>query len=149
MSIELQIGESIKKAMLAREKERLEALRAIKSAFLLEKTSGKGVEEITDDNAIKIITKLVKQRNDSAQIYKEQNRPDLYESEVFEVRVLSEFLPQQLSEDQILIAVSNIIVKIGALGMKDMGKVMVVASKELAGKADGSLIAKIVKESLA
>jgi len=149
VSIELQIGESIKKAMLAREKERLEALRAIKSAFLLEKTSGKGVEEITDDNAIKIITKLVKQRNDSAQIYKEQNRPDLYESEVFEVRVLSEFLPQQLSEDQILIAVSNIIVKIGALGMKDMGKVMVVASKELAGKADGSLIAKIVKESLA
>lgn len=147
MSIQNLISEDIKKAMLAREVDKLAALRSVKSAILLE-ASKDGSSEISDDIALKIIIKLVKQRKDSAQIYKEQNRPDLESDELKQLKYLEFYLPEQLSNDEIETIVNKIIVDNNASSMKDMGKVMGLASKVLGGKADGKLIAQIVKEKL-
>ena len=147
MSIQNLISEDIKKAMLAREVDKLAALRSVKSAILLE-ASKDGSSEISDDIALKIIVKLVKQRKDSAQIYKEQNRPDLESDELKQLKYLEFYLPEQLSNDEIETIVNKIIVDNNASSMKDMGRVMGIASKVLGGKADGKLIAQIVKEKL-
>ena len=147
MSIQNLISEDIKKAMLAREVDKLAALRSVKSAILLE-ASKDGSSEISDDIALKIIIKLVKQRKDSAQIYKEQNRPDLENDELKQLKYLEFYLPEQLSNDEIETIVNKIIVDNNASSMKDMGRVMGLASKVLGGKADGKLIAQIVKEKL-
>jgi hypothetical protein len=147
MSIQNLISEEIKKAMLAREVDKLAALRSVKAAILLE-ASKDGSSEISDDIALKIIIKLVKQRKDSAQIYKEQNRHDLESDELKQLEYLELYLPEQLSADKIEIIITKIIVDVNASSMKDMGRVMGLASKELGGKADGKLIAQIVKEKL-
>ena len=147
MSIQNLISEDIKKAMLAREVDKLAALRSVKAAILLEASKG-GSSEISDDIALKIIIKLVKQRKDSAQIYKEQNRHDLESDELKQLEYLELYLPEQLSKDKIEIIITKIIVDVNASSMKDMGRVMGLASKELGGKADGKLIAQIVKEKL-
>ena len=147
MSIQNLISEDIKKAMLAREVDKLAALRSVKSGILLE-ASKDGSSEISDDIALKIIIKLVKQRKDSAQIYKEQNRPDLERDELKQLKYLEFYLPEQLSNDEIETIVNKIIVDNNASSMKDMGRVMGLASKLLGGKADGKLIAQIVKEKL-
>ena len=147
MSIQNLISEDIKKAMLAREVDKLAALRSVKSAILLE-ASKDGSSEISDDIALKIIVKLVKQRKDSAQIYKEQNRPDLESDELKQLKYLEFYLPEQLSNDEIETIVNKIIFDNNATSMKDMGRVMGLASKVLGGKADGKLIAQIVKEKL-
>ncbi|MDC1063204.1 GatB/YqeY domain-containing protein [Flavobacteriales bacterium] len=147
MSIQNLISEDIKKAMLAREVDKLAALRSVKAAILLE-ASKDGSSEISDDIALKIIIKLVKQRKDSAQIYKEQNRHDLESDELKQLEYLELYLPEQLSKDKIEIIITKIIVDVNASSMKDMGRVMGLASKELGGKADGKLIAQIVKEKL-
>jgi uncharacterized protein YqeY len=147
MSIQNLISEDIKKAMLAREVDKLAALRSVKSAILLE-ASKDGSSEISDDIALKIIIKLVKQRKDSAQIYKEQNRPDLESDELKQLKYLEFYLPEQLSNDEIETIVNKIIFDNNATSMKDMGRVMGLASKVLGGKADGKLIAQIVKEKL-
>ena len=147
MSIQNLISEDIKKAMLAREVDKLAALRSVKAAILLE-ASKDGSSEVSDDIALKIIIKLVKQRKDSAQIYKEQNRHDLESDELKQLEYLELYLPEQLSKDKIEIIITKIIVDVNASSMKDMGRVMGLASKELGGKADGKLIAQIVKENL-
>ena len=147
MSIQNLISEDIKKAMLAREVDKLAALRSVKAAILLE-ASKDGSSEVSDDIALKIIIKLVKQRKDSAQIYKEQNRHDLESDELKQLEYLELYLPEQLSKDKIEIIITKIIVAVNASSMKDMGRVMGLASKELGGKADGKLIAQIVKEKL-
>ena len=147
MSIQNLISEDIKKAMLAREVDKLAALRSVKSAILLE-ASKDGSSEISDDIALKIIIKLIKQRKDSAQIYKEQNRPDLESDELKQLKYLEFYLPEQLSNDEIETIVNKIIVDNNASSMKDMGRVMGLASKVLGGKADGRLIAQIVKDKL-
>jgi uncharacterized protein YqeY len=147
MSIQNLISEDIKKAMLAREVDKLAALRSVKAAILLE-ASKDGSSEVSDDIALKIIIKLVKQRKDSAQIYKEQNRHDLESDELKQVEYLELYLPEQLSKDKIEIIITKIIVDVNASSIKDMGRVMGIASKELGGKADGKLIAQIVKEKL-
>ena len=147
MSIQNLISEDIKKAMLAREVDKLAALRSVKSAILLE-ASKDGSSEISDDIALKIIIKLVKQRKDSAQIYKEQNRPDLESDELKQLKYLEFYLPEQLSNDEIETIVSKIIVDNNASSMKDMGRIMGLASKVLGGKADGKFIDQIVKEKL-
>ena len=147
MSIQNLISEDIKKAMLAIEVDKLAALRSVKSAILLE-ASKDGSSEISYDIALKIIIKLVKQRKDSAQIYKEQNRPDLENDELKQLKYLEFYLPEQLSNDEIETIVNKIIVDNNASSMKDMGRVMGLASKVLGGKDDGKLIAQIVKEKL-
>ena len=147
MSIQNLISEDIKKAMLAREVDKLAALRSVKSAILLE-ASKDGSSEISDDIALKIIIKLVKQRKDSAQIYKEQNRPDLESDELKQLKYLEFYLPEQLSNDEIETIVNKIIVDNNASSMKDMGRVMSVATKKLSGLADGKLIAALVRNKL-
>ncbi len=147
MSLETQIQQDIKQAMLAKEKVKLEALRAIKSAILLAKTSD-GSETISDEAIIKIIQKLVKQRKESALIYKEQGREELAENEIIEATAMEVFLPKQLSEEEIEVEVKKIIAEVGAAGPQDMGKVMGAATKQLAGKADGRVISAIVKKLL-
>jgi len=144
MSIFDKINEDIKQAMKAKEKEKLEALRAVKSAFLLAKTET-GNDELSEEKEIQIVQKLVKQRRDSADIYKEQNRMDLYEPENFQAEVIAKYLPEQLSEEEITIVVKETITELNAEGMKDMGKVMGSVNKKLAGKADGKTISVIVK----
>lgn len=149
MSYSDLVNEDIKKAMLAREKEKLEAIRAIKSAFMLAR-SDKGAGSVLEEaEEIKIIQKLVKQRKDSATIYTEQHRPELAEKELFEAAVIEKYLPAQMSEADITAAIKKIIAASGASGMKDMGKVMGLATKEMAGKADGKMISTIVKQLLA
>jgi len=147
MSIQNLISEDIKKAMLAREVDKLAALRSVKAAILLE-ASKDGSSEISDDIALKIIIKLVKQRKDSAQIYNEQNRHDLESDELKQLEYLELYLPEQLSKEKIETIITKIIVDVNASSIKDMGRVMGLASKELGGKADGKLIAQIVKEKL-
>ena len=143
-----KVSEDIKKAMLNKEpKNKLEALRAIKAAFLLVKTEKAGVE-LTEDVELKILNKLVKQRRESAEIYKSQNRQDLFENEVAEAQVIETYLPAQLSPAEIEATVKGIIEKVGAKAPSDMGKVMGVATKELAGKAEGKVISEIVKRIL-
>jgi len=149
MSLFDQINEDIKKAMLAKEKDKLEALRAVKAAFLVAKTEKGAAETLSSDTELKIIQKLIKQRKESAEIYLTQNRKDLYDKEILEASVIEQYLPKQMSADEIKAVLTQIIEKVGAKAPSDMGKVMGVASKELAGKADGKLIAETVKLLLA
>lgn len=143
-----QISEDIKKAMLARDKVRLEALRGIKKEFLEAKTAKGAGGELSDENATKILVKMAKQRKESAAIYTENNRPELAENELAEAKVIEEYLPQQLSPEELEAELKKIIEEVGAEGPKDMGKVMGVASKALAGRAEGRLISAKVKELL-
>jgi uncharacterized protein len=143
-----QINEDIKKAMLNKEpKDKLEALRAIKAAFLLAKTEKANVD-LTPDLELKILNKLVKQRKESADIYNQQNRPELYEKEIAEAKVIEAYLPAQMSVAEIENVIKGVIEKLGAKAPSDMGKVMGAATKELAGKADGKVVAEIVKKLL-
>ena len=137
MSLFDQISSDIKAAMLARDKQRLEALRGVKKEFLEAET------------AMKILVKMVKQRKDSAQIYIEQNRPELAEGELAEAKIIEEYLPQQMTEEELETALKAIIAETGATSAKDMGKVMGIATKQLAGKAEGKAISAKVKELLA
>jgi len=147
MSLTDKINTELKDAMKAKNKERLQALRAIKSALLIAKTDGSGTE-LNEDGEIKLLQKLVKQRRDAAELYKAQNRDDLYNQEVSEADLISEFLPEQLSEADLKQIIQKIIADTGASSMKDMGKVMGMASKQLAGKADGKSISTMVKTLL-
>lgn len=142
------ISNEIKEAMKARNQVRLEALRGIKKVMLEARASKGANTEITDDEAIKIISKLAKQGSESADIYQKQNRPDLAESEMAQVEVFKEFLPEMLSDEKVEQVVKQIIETSGASGMKDMGRVMGLATKELAGKAEGRTISEIVKKLL-
>ena len=148
MSYSDLINEDIKKAMLAHEKDKLEAIRAIKAAFLTARTNKGATAILEEAEEIKIMQKLVKQRKDSAIIYSEQNRPELAEKELFEAGVIEKYLPVQMSEQEIEQVIKRIVTETGASGMKDMGKVMGIASKELAGKADGKVISGLVKQLL-
>lgn len=143
-----QISEDIKKAMLAREKVRLEALRGVKKEFLEAKTAKGANGELSDETATKIMVKMVKQRKESAKIYEENNRPELAENELAEAAVIEEYLPKQLSSEELEAELKAIIAVTGATGAKDMGKVMGVASKRLAGRAEGKLISAKVRELL-
>ena len=149
MELEKQIQADMVSAMKAKETVRLAALRGIKAAILLAKTSEGGASGITDADIVKIIGKLVKQRKESAEIYNAQNRPDLAENELAEAAAMEVYLPKQLSEAEAEAEIRNIIAEIGASGMSDMGKVMGVATKRLAGQADGRLISGIVRKLLA
>ncbi|MBK5195559.1 MAG: GatB/YqeY domain-containing protein [Proteiniphilum sp.] len=142
------ITEEIKKAMLAKERVRLEALRGIKKEFLEAKTAKGAGDELTDETATAILQKMVKQRKDSAEIYTTQNRSDLAEPEIEQMKVIQEFLPAQLTTEQLEAAVKGIIVETGASSMKEMGKVMGSATKLLAGKAEGRAISEMVKRLL-
>jgi uncharacterized protein len=147
MSLEAQIQQDIKAAMLAKEKTRLESLRGIKAAILLAKTAD-GSDTIADEAIIKIIQKLVKQRKETAEIYKQQNRAELAENELAEAGYMEVYLPKQMSEAEIEAELKQIIVAVGAAGPQDMGKVMGAATKLLAGKADGRVISALVKKLL-
>jgi uncharacterized protein YqeY len=147
MNLLEQINSDIKSAMKAKERERLEAIRAVKTAFTMEMTKT-GTHELDNDSALKIIQRLVKQRKDSASTYTEGGREDLAEKELLELSFLEQYLPAQLSQEELTIAVQEIVTKTGATSMKEMGKVMGMASKELNGKADGKAIADKVKELL-
>lgn len=148
MSLKIQIEADIKKAMLAREKDELKALRAIKSMILLAETEKGGSGEVSEDAEMKLLMKAVKQRKDSAQIYMDQGREDLLAIEQAEIAVIEKYLPQQLSESEIRAELEKIIAQVGASGPQDMGKVMGMASKAMAGKADGKTISVIVKSIL-
>ena len=149
MTLFEKINSDIIAAMKAKEKIKLEALRAIKAQLLLLKTAAGAKDEISDEEGLKVIQRMIKQRKDAAEIYKTQNRPDLYEKEISEITYIEPYLPQQMSNEELTSAVSEIIIRVGAETMKDMGKVMGTASKELAGKAEGRAIADKVKELLA
>lgn len=149
MTLEEQINQEIKTAMMAKDKVRLEALRAVKSAILIAKTEKGGGEVLTTEAELKILQKQVKQRKDSAEIYQQQNRPELAEKELAEASVIEVFLPKMLSDEELTAEISKIIQSVGAKSPSDMGKVMGVASKSLAGKADGKAIAEKVKAMLA
>ena len=149
MSLQKQIMEELKTAMKSKDILALQALRAVKSAFLLAKTETGAGDDLTEDQEMKIIQKQVKQRKDSAAIFIEQGRQDLADPELAEIVVLEKFLPEALSEDAIEKVVLETIAKTGAEGMKDMGKVMGVVSKQLAGQADGKTISGIVRKNLA
>ena len=148
MSLLNSLNDELKAAMRAKDSLKLEALRAIKSAVLLAKTATAGDVDLTDEDEIKLLQKLVKQRKDTAVIFKEQNRDDLAAPEEAQAKVIAQFLPDQLSQQEIEQIVDEIVAKTGAQGMKDMGKVMGMASKEMAGKADGKTISTIVKQKL-
>ncbi len=148
MTLSDKINEDLKDAMKSREKEKLEALRNIKKV-IIEAKSAKGVgSELNDEEVIKIISKLAKQGSESAAIYKQQGRPDLYDQEMFQVTVFEQYLPAKLSEEELAGKIKVIIDELGATSIKDMGKVMGVASKSLAGLADGKDISAKVKELL-
>ncbi|WP_124980278.1 GatB/YqeY domain-containing protein [Nonlabens xiamenensis] len=147
MSLEKQIMGAMKDAMKSKDQTALAALRAVKSEILLAKTSGSG-EALTEEEEIKLVQKLVKQRKDSARIFSEQGREDLSEPELAQAKVLEQFLPEQMSEEAIEAVVAEIIVRTEASSMKDMGKVMGMANTQLAGKADGRTISSIVKKQL-
>jgi hypothetical protein len=149
MALKQRIETEIKSAMIAKDKVRLTALRAIKSLILLEETKEGYSGTLSEDEELKLLTKAAKQRKDSAEIYEKQNRADLLAVELAELAVIQEFLPKALSEEELTQAIQEIIVRIGATGPQDMGKVMGLASKELAGKADGKAIAERVKTLLA
>jgi hypothetical protein len=148
MSLQKQIMEEMKAAMKSKDTIALQALRSVKSAFLLAKTETGAGEDLSEEQEIKIIQKQVKQRKDSAAIFIKQDRQDLAEPELKEIVVLEKFLPEALSEDKIEEVVINTIQKLGASGMKDMGKVMGIVSKELSGQADGKTISMLVKKNL-
>ena len=145
MALEEKINSEIKTAMLARDAAKLDALRGIKSAILLLKTSPEGY---TDDTEIKALQKMVKQRKETADIYNTQNRKDLADVELFQAGIIEAYLPKQMTEEEIKTEIAKIIESVGAASPADMGKVMGVASKQLAGKAEGKIISAIVKELL-
>lgn len=144
-----KVSGDIRTAMLARDKVRLEALRGIKKEFLEAKTAKGGDGELSDDAALKILAKMVKQRKESASIYTEQNREDLAGEELAQAAIIEEYLPKQLSEEELTAALKEIIARVGATSAKEMGKVMGTATKELAGKAEGKAISAKVRELLA
>lgn len=144
-----KVSGDIKTAMLARDKVRLEALRGIKKEFLEAKTAKGGDGELSDDAALKILAKMVKQRKESASIYTEQNREDLAGEELAQAAIIEEYLPKQLSEEELTAALKEIIARVGATSAKEMGKVMGTATKELAGKAEGKAFSAKVRELLA
>ncbi len=148
MSLKQQIESDIKKAMLARQKDELKALRAVKSMILLSETEKGSSGELSEDAENKMLMKAVKQRKDSAQIYKDQGRDDLYSVEMTEVAIIERYLPKQLSIDEVTEVVKGVIAKVGAAGPQDMGKVMGAATKALAGQSDGKTISGIVKQLL-
>lgn len=149
MSLQAKVMEELKEAMKAKNTVALESLRAIKSAILLAKTEAGATEELTEADELKLLQKLVKQRKDSAALYSQQGREDLAQPELAQMAVIEKFLPKQLTEEEITATVKGFIADVGATTAKDMGKVMGVASKALAGKADGKLISEIVKKLLA
>lgn len=148
MSLEATINNDIKAAMLAKDKIRLESLRSIKAAILLAKTAEGASGELSADEELKMLQKMVKQRKESAEIYTQQNRSELAEKELAEAAVIEVYLPKQLGEEELLPILKEIAASVGATSAKEMGKVMGVASKQLAGKADGKLIADLVKKML-
>ena len=149
MSLQAKVIVELTEAMKAKNTVALESLRAIKSAILLAKTEAGATEELTEADELKLLQKLVKQRKDSAALYSQQGREDLAQPELAQMAVIEKFLPKQLTEEEITAAVKGFIADVGATTAKDMGKVMGVASKALAGKADGKLISEIVKKLLA
>ena len=148
MSLINQIDQDIKQAMLAKEADRLRGLRAVKAALLLARTEKGAGEELDKDTEIKVLQKLIKQRKESAEIYKTQNREDLYDIEMQEMQVIEPYLPKQMSHGEIEAYLNELIGRVGATSVKDMGKVMGAANKELAGKADGRTISEVVKKLL-
>jgi uncharacterized protein YqeY len=148
MSLKQQIDGDIKKAMLAKNKEELEALRSIKSLILLAETEKGGSEDLVPENEKKLLMKAAKQRKESAEIFQNQNRKDLADRELLQLEVINRYLPKQLSEEEIKSAVASIIKEVGATGPQDMGKVMGVATKKLAGQADGKMVSEFVKKML-
>lgn len=148
MNLEQKVMAELKTAMLAKDEAGLRSLRAIKAAILLVKTSEGGGGELKDDDEIKLLQKLVKQRKDSLEIFQQQNRTDLAQKELEEIAVIEKFLPKQLSTDELREALAKIIANVGASSPADLGKVMGVASKQFAGKADGKTISSLVKELL-
>lgn len=149
MSLELTVNENMKKAMLAKDEVGLRALRAIKAAVLLAKTAEGASASLSEDTEIKLLQKLVKQRKDSLEIFERQNRMDLAQKEKEELEVIEQFLPKQMSEEEIRTVVAEIVKQTGVTNMSGLGQVMGVATKQLAGKADGKVISAIVKELLA
>lgn len=148
MAILSHLTDEIKAAMRAKDTLKLEALRAIKSAMMLVQTSAGGSNELSEEEEIKLVQKLVKQRKDSAQIFREQNRADLAEPEEAQAEIIAAFLPEQLTEDEIGAIVAQVIEELNATSMQDMGKVMGKASQVMAGKADGKTISTIVRNQL-
>lgn len=148
MSLQNQVMDAMKIAMKAKDTQALEALRAVKSALLLAQTETGSKEEISEAEELKILQKQVKQRKDSAVIYVEQGRTDLAEPELIQAEVIAQFLPKQLSEQEVTAVVDAVIAETGAASMKDMGKVMGIVNGKLAGKADGKTISSVVKERL-
>jgi len=149
MSLEEKINNDIKEAMLAKDRDKLEALRAIKAALLLIKT-GKdtATSEIPMELELQTLQKLIKQRKEAAEMYKSQNRLDLYDVEMFQVGIIEKYLPEQLTVEEIENTIKTIISEISASGIKDMGKVMGIASKKMTGKADNKIVAEVVKKLL-
>ena len=148
MSLENKIMTSMKESMKSKDQTSLRALRAIKSAIILQKTQKGSSEEISNDDELKILQKLVKQRKDSADIYQDQDRMDLAQPELDEIKIIEQFLPEAMSEEEVENEVKKVIGETGAEGMKDMGKVMGIVTKKLTGKADGKTISTIVRNNL-
>ena len=148
MSLKQQIDSAIKQAMLAKDKESLEALRSIKSMILLAESEKGGTGDLTSETENKLLMKAAKQRKESAEIFQKEGRDDLARQELFQLNIITGYLPKQLSEDEIKVELEKIIAQVGAQGPKDMGKVMGTATKQLAGKADGKVISEWVKKLL-
>jgi uncharacterized protein YqeY len=148
MSLENIINQDIKAAMLSKKEADLRSLRAVKSALLLAKTEKGASETISEDAEIKVLQRLVKQRRESADIYKDQNREDLYQIEIEEIEVIERYLPKQLSAEELTVYLKELISKLNVTSVKEMGNVMGLASKELAGKADGKTISEKIKSIL-
>jgi uncharacterized protein YqeY len=148
MSLINQVDQDIKQAMLAKQADRLRGLRAIKAALLVARTEKGAAEELTGEAEIKVLQKLVKQRKESAEIYKAQNRDDLYQIEIAEMQVIEPYLPQQMTRFEIEGYLQELISRVGATSVSDMGKVMGTANKELAGQADGKTISEVVRQLL-
>ena len=148
MSLSAKIMDAMKSAMKEKDSEALQALRAVKSAILLAQTESGAKEELTETAELKLLQKLVKQRKDSAGIYTEQNRADLAEPELAEAKIIEQFLPKQMSEDEVAVVVDEVIAQTGASSMADMGKVMGMVNSKLAGQADGKTISTLVKQRL-
>ena len=148
MSLFDTVSEDIKKAMLAKEKDKLEAFRAVKTAFLLARTNAGAGGELSSEEELKIVQKLVKQRKESAEIYQQQNRKDLADKELLEASFIEQYLPAQMSEQELETVLKDIVERVGAKTPADMGKVMGIATKELSGKADGKIISTKVKQLL-
>ncbi|MCY7363100.1 MAG: GatB/YqeY domain-containing protein [Ignavibacteria bacterium] len=148
MSLEITINQDIKTAMLAKNESALRGLRAIKSALLLAKTEKGATQELTEEVEVKVLQKLVKQRKESADIYKSQNREDLYQIEADEIEIIEKYLPKQMSQDDLNSYIKGLIDQLNITSVKEMGKIMGVANKEISGKADGKAISETIKSFL-